>query len=253
MTAFKVATRQICHTNSISLMKTASPISRNRKSSTIAQNLESDILTEKFQEGDRLPSEDALCDKFSVSRTVIREAIQQLKAKGLLRSIKGSGSFIAVAGYSHLRSSLKFYSALVQGQQPFLELMDLRILLETECVKQAAKLIDARGLQIVETAFNKMRKSGVDFKKLAQADMEFHLEVAHASENKLYDEILSALLPQLGLRYARSTYTDDILEKNLLEHQNILEALKRGDSKGATAWMKKHLTDSRTRFTKLLQ
>ena len=53
------------------------------------------IETDNLKPGDKLPPADQLCEKFSVSRTVVREAIATLKAEGRLRSLRGSGVFVS--------------------------------------------------------------------------------------------------------------------------------------------------------------
>jgi len=59
--------------------------------------------------GDRLPSEAKLCEEFNVSRTVVREAIQQLKAIGVVHTVTGSGSYITEGDLNGLRNSLEFF------------------------------------------------------------------------------------------------------------------------------------------------
>ena len=57
-----------------------------RRSAQIAGELEQEILAGKLPPGERLPSEEKYCERFGASRTVIREAIQQLRGRGLLRT-----------------------------------------------------------------------------------------------------------------------------------------------------------------------
>ena len=62
--------------------------------SNVAKQLEKQISTGRIAVGDKLPTENALCDLFGVSRTVIREAITQLKSLGLVETKRGVGVFL---------------------------------------------------------------------------------------------------------------------------------------------------------------
>ena len=53
------------------------------------------IEADNLKPGDKLPTADRLCERFSVSRTVVREAIASLKAEGRLRSLRGSGVYVS--------------------------------------------------------------------------------------------------------------------------------------------------------------
>ena len=101
-----------------------------QRGSNIIKALEQEIMNGKLTTGERLPSEEKLCDRFGASRTVIREAIQQLRGRGLLRTLKGSGSYIANPSLETLAGAIETYPALTTDDS-YLQLMDFRILLET--------------------------------------------------------------------------------------------------------------------------
>lgn len=61
----------------------------------LERTLEQEITTGRWQPGDRLPSEPALTDDFQVSRSVVRQALTRLEQDGLLRRVKGRGTFVA--------------------------------------------------------------------------------------------------------------------------------------------------------------
>ena len=108
-----------------------------QRSAKIIRLIESEILEGKMPVGQRLDSEEKLCERFGVSRTVIREAIQQLRGRGLLRTLKGSGTYIAESNLDTLANAVEAYSALAEDLD-FLELIDFRIMIETECARLAA-------------------------------------------------------------------------------------------------------------------
>ncbi len=227
--------------------------SSHRKSAGVSQAIESSILSGRLHPGDRLPSEDELCATYSVSRTVIREAIHHLKARGILHSVKGSGSYVKEFGQEHLRLAFQLYSALATDERSFLELMDLRILVESDCTERLAKSGDPESLARVKARVDQMKAHQHDFKKFGEADIDFHLAIVESAGSNLYAAILGALLRNVGKRFARLTYIDkELVKLNLSEHLAIYQALARGDAPAAAAAMRRHLTGSRTRLVALL-
>src|SRR5574342_1317761 len=86
------------------------PVKRQEKLSVqVADQLQSSILANELKPGDRLPPERVLCDRFEVSRTVIREAISILEAKGLLTSKGGSGTYVRAIQSGDVADSIGIY------------------------------------------------------------------------------------------------------------------------------------------------
>ena len=69
-----------------------------RLSDRVADALAAEIQAERLAPGDRLPTESALSAQFSVSRTVVREAVSRLKSLGMVEPRQGSGVYVRAAG-----------------------------------------------------------------------------------------------------------------------------------------------------------
>src|SRR3954447_12492979 len=95
-------------------------------SDRVSREIEEAILKGKLGPAARLPTEGELCRSFGVSRTVVREALQQLAARGLVHSVAGSGSYVGSSNLADLERCLGLLSKLHPGQKVFLELLDLR-------------------------------------------------------------------------------------------------------------------------------
>jgi len=200
--------------------------------------------------GERLPSEEKLCARFNASRTVIREAIQQLRGRGLLRTLKGSGSYIADPSLETLAGAVETYSVLTHVDS-YLELMDFRILLETECARLAAINAGARTIEMMQRAQNKMEHSRGDLKRFGEADIAFHLAIAAGSKHNLYATVLSAL-EKRSIEYAHLNRGDSLWYDNVIHtHREIFSAISDGDSEAAAAAMKRHLILSRRHYVDL--
>jgi GntR family transcriptional regulator len=88
--------------------------------------LEARILEGEWQPGDRLPTEQALCDRYGVSRTVVRQTLQEMQNKGLILKRRGKGSFVAKSkiGESLVQKLTGFHQDMVeQGLTPRTEVL----------------------------------------------------------------------------------------------------------------------------------
>jgi DNA-binding FadR family transcriptional regulator len=195
--------------------------------------------------GDRLPSETELEKEFGVSRTVVREGLQALKSRGMLESRRGSGTYVAMPSRDLIGKSLSLYATLQRDGVRYLELMDLRILVETE----AARLLADRGgtLASVEAQLRVMEKNLNHTERFADADIDFHLAIIKASGHSLFYVVAEGLLTATSLSFARSTHGFDPSQsaRALGEHREIFKALEKRDSKAAAKAMLSHLKNSR--------
>ena len=216
-------------------------------STTISQNLEEEILSGERLPGERLPSEESLCEQFQASRTVIREAIQQLRGRGLVETRKGSGSFIALPNLETLADAVETFSVLNRGGS-YLELIDFRMLLETECAQLAATRASDEMMSLMQRALAKMRNSKGNRKRLGEADIAFHLAIAVASRHRLFASLLSALKKR-SIEYASITPEGlENFEDMIATHEDIFEAIANRDPAEASTLMKAHLTRSRNLY-----
>ncbi len=221
-----------------------------QRSDTIIKALEQEIMQGKLTPGERLPSEEKLCTRFDASRTVVREAIQQLRGRGLLRTLKGSGSYIADPSLETLAGAVETYSVLT-GDDSYLELMDFRILLETECARLAAIHAGEKIIEIMQRAIDKMEDSRGDRKRFSEADIAFHLAIAAGSRHNLFATVLSAL-EKRSIEYANvNRGNSEWYQSVITTHQEIFEAISEGQPEKAAIAMKRHLILSRRHYVDL--
>ena len=94
------------------------------------------INLKNLEPGDKLPSERMLSEKFEVSRSNVREAIQKLEFYGLLKSIPQSGTFVANIGVTAMNGMIE---DILRLEEPdFKSLVETRILLELKTARLAA-------------------------------------------------------------------------------------------------------------------
>lgn len=218
-----------------------------RRSAQIAAELEAEILSGQLPSGERLPSEEKLCNRFEVSRTVIREAIQQLRGRGMLRTQKGSGTFIADPSLESLGSAVATYSVLAEDAD-FLDLIDFRILVETECARLAATRAGERTLRQLRATLEQMEEARGSRQRFSKADISFHTTIARASGNGIYATVLSAI-EKRAIEFAQSNRGEGDWYSQVIErHRAVLEAIEAAQPDEAAKAMRRHLLDSRRHF-----
>ena len=210
------------------------------------------ILSGELTPGEKLPSEHDLCEQFGASRTVIREAIQQLKARGAVDTLNGKGSYIAESRMDHFQDSLQLYSSRAGGVRSWRELLALRSLIETECVRGLAQAGDQSKLDQVRDALAVMGAAQDDMGKFAEADIEFHQTLVRVFENTLFTAVWTSL-QGMSLRFAHDTYRlKGQVKQNFEEHENIYQAMASGRIEDAGAAMIHHLENSRKNLEVML-
>ena len=230
------------------------PVTRqSRLSAQVAEQIQNLILQNKLQVGDRLPAERELTENFQVSRTVIREAIRILEAKGLLVSMGGNGTFVRGVNSKDVADSLGMYFSTVGDAITHADLMEVRYLFEIQIAKLAAERITPDGIQRLEENLEGMRETMHDADKFAQYDLEFHLELARATNNHLMEVLLDPLIDGLYEERRLASMLPGIAEEAIGLHAAILERLKARDVDGTARKMQEHLEQANRVITQALE
>jgi GntR family transcriptional regulator, transcriptional repressor for pyruvate dehydrogenase complex len=233
----------------------AAPVSAPAVGDRIVREVEREILSGRLRVGDKLPTEDTLCRRYGASRAAVREAIQRLKAGGLVVSQRGSGTYVAEKSWEQpLRRSLERYAALRGDVRAFRELLDLRILVETFCVRRLARSGAKPARERVLASLRRMEAARNDLRRFARLDMEFHYELVMGAGNELLGIIYQGLIPDLGQRFADATYTDlELTKRALRDHRAIAAALDAEDGERAVKSLEAHLQWSRKHMEEILE
>jgi len=214
----------------------------------LVSSLTQQILLGTFKPGDKLPSENTLVREHAVSRTVVREALSKLQASGLVEPRHGIGTFVIER---QAQSGLRVGAESAASVR---DLLELRIGLEGQAAALAA-------LRRTDSQLLRMRQALDDHQDLAAAgdsciepDRRFHLLIAEATGNLYFSETMaqlgSGLIPRnrmaaderSGAKLARHAYLAN------LEHEAILNAIRRQDPDAALAAICLHLSNSRDRL-----
>lgn len=204
------------------------------------------ISSGAWKPGFRLPPERELSESFGVSRTVVREAVKALEARGVLETVSGSGVSVRLADYDMVSRSLQTYMQLSNRVDFEIRLNEVRRVLEVEMVALAAARRAPDQLAKLHQICQQMRTGGNTAKEMAELDFQLHVTLADATQNDLFKVLLAPLINQLRDQIIL-TWEDFPRPVNLVfeQHEAIVAAVEDGDAEAGRQAMMKHLAFSR--------
>ena len=197
------------------------------------------INLKNLEPGDKLPSERMLAEKFAVSRSNLREALQTLEFYGLVKSIPQSGTFIADIGITALNGMVD--DILNLPVPSFKDLVEARIFLELKGVKLAALRRNDQDIMDIENALANYTEKVIRGEDAVEEDLLFHLAVAKASKNPTLNTFMLKITPEIINNFEKHHICDkNTAFKGIQEHKDILDAIKEQNPSQAKEAMKKH-------------
>jgi GntR family transcriptional repressor for pyruvate dehydrogenase complex len=221
-----------------------SPIQSSRLYEQIVGQIEQLILQGKLRPGDQLPSERELAEQFNVSRTAVREAVKALREKGLVEIETGRGTFITHGVSKALRRSIDWMVRSGDGNR-LEDLVQVRDILEPEIAALAAEMATGQDMVSLEQAVKVMDSALNDADVYVEADLEFHLALANATQNKLIPTLIDPIVDLLQEQRKRIFLVDGGAQRGQHHHKRILDAIKKRDPVAARQAMQAHLAQVR--------
>ncbi len=213
-------------------------------SDRVVQELQSLIVTNQVRPGQLLPSERDLAEQFDVSRTVIREALRALAAKGLVDISNGRGTVVLTMTPMSAAASMKLLMQMQPGGMDLANVIEVRRLLEVEIAGVSAERRSTDDLSALTASLAAAeRHLGVP-DTFVDHDIEFHMGLAVATRNELYPLILDSLsivLTEVRLVALRIPGTP---ERALAHHRAIYTAVEAGRPREARAAMNAHMDEA---------
>lgn len=214
---------------------------KEKLSSIVARQLEESILDNRFTEEQPLPSESRLCESFGVSRTVVREAIQQLKSQGIIHSIPGSGNYISKNNTKDIKRNFTLLAKLNEGNAIYKEIIELRDIMEISCIQKACERDNSELIKQLKKHYNTMLKNRQNAPVFAKADYDFHFEIIKTSNNSLFQAIFESLQDNLVKVNEKINKQPEALDQILIDHSNIIEAISSQQKNQAIKILEQHI------------
>ncbi|TXR47639.1 FadR/GntR family transcriptional regulator [Phyllobacterium endophyticum] len=218
-----------------------------------------DTLIAQIESGDlapgqRLPTEQAIMTATGVSRTVVREALASLRAKGLITTRQGLGAFVSD---DPTPRSFSIIPTDLESIDDVLRILELRMGIEVEAAGLAARRRTQDDVERMASRLDALEKSIQAGGPGAEEDFGFHRAILVATQNsyyaRLFDTFGSTMVPRQWVRFD----TMDAAERQKhvarmqREHRAILSAIRDQDERAAQKAVRTHLTKSSARFVEL--
>lgn len=220
---------------------------RRSLADVVFDRLQRAIKSGAYRPDERLPTEHDLAAEFEVSRPIVREALKRLRDQGLIYSRRGAGSFVRVIG---LKQPLGF--GQLENVSDLLNCYEFRVTMEPEAAALAAERQDTGSLAAISVALEMMRDATNRLTHREDADFQFHLAIARASENSYFSTAMEALKDHIavGMRFHGASVKRESsgLTRVFGEHSAIYEAIRDRDGAAARVLMRDHLIGSRERL-----
>ena len=185
------------------------------------------IIAGRYPAGASIPPEPKLCEELGVSRTVIREAVKSLIAKGLVSTGPKVGTRVLTeAHWNWFDPDVIIWQAKAGLTPEFLrDLLDLRRVVEPAAVRLAAQRADAQDIAAIEAAYEGMRRAVEEGGDYVMYDLLFHQGLLRACRNRLIVQMSKALGALLRTSFEISTSRKDGPKKSLPLHRAVLDAV----------------------------
>ena len=224
---------------------------RPKLSENVVNTLRAQIIGGDFAVGEKLPAESRMTEIFGVSRTVIREAIAALAADGLVEPRHGAGVFVLEQTASRIGAiGADIGNRISQA----INVLEVRMGIEIESAALAALRRNAAQEARIQEAFFEFERLLQNGEPTGKADFAFHREIAAATNNPFYVEIIDALGDRtIPCDRSSPWYSVEVLSHEYLsglqrEHMLILKAISASDPQGARDAMRLHLIAAQERY-----
>ena len=206
------------------------------KTDRLTRSFGKQIAQGDFEPGSALPSEAELCERFEVSRNVMREVIKVLSTKKLIDAQPHRGLFVMPTEQWNYLDADVLEWALEKGTNPELisSLIEVRSLIEPTISRWAAERATAIDLVAIEASYNEMVANRENLLAFQEADIRFHKAILLATHNVVIQQLSDAVS---ALQRAIFDYTFltgvEHMDLTMKEHCDLFDAIRRKNPEAA--------------------
>ena len=189
------------------------------------------IVTGTYGPGRPFPTEAQLCIERGASRSVLREAVKMLTAKGLLSARPRRGTIVEPEAYWNLLDPDVLRWTLERKFSPELlaEFTQMRLAIEPRAAMLAAHQATPAALQAIEHALERMRAAENGTDDPLESDIAFHVAVLSASGNRLYAQLRDLVATALRFSIPLTNRTKGVALANVADHRRVYTAIVAGN------------------------
>ncbi|NGY64351.1 FadR family transcriptional regulator [Lentzea sp. NEAU-D13] len=205
------------------------------------------IVRGSYGTGVTLPPEPVLCETFSVSRTVIREAVKVLQEKGLVRVRQGSGTTVNPPVQWNMLDELVLAAAIADDESLAVldDLVVTRRLLESDMAQVAARTAGQDTVERLRALVDRMDELVGDVPAYEEHDRLFHDTIMQASGNRIARGVVRSLEGQaINSAGYHGKSGRELCKASNAGHRRIFERIAAQDAAGAADAMFTHITEA---------
>jgi len=226
-------------------MEPAPRIQRATLAEQIETHIRDLIVSDRLGPGESLPSSTDLAGEFGVSRSIIREAMKSLQAKGLIEIANGKRARVRPISNSVL---VDFFDRFAQPhKEAIIEMLELRKGIEVQGAVLAAQRRTADDLETIWRHLGAMEAKIGDLDAFTDADIQLHLAIVAASKNRMLFHVAESIREVM-----RDTMEEGLMrhtapadwEKIQANHVTLVKLIDQQDAAGAGACMASHLDEA---------
>jgi DNA-binding FadR family transcriptional regulator len=219
--------------------------------SSIVDDLGAAIVTGAYVDKP-FPVEAELCARYQASRSVLREAVKMLTAKGLLRARPRQGtSIVAEAQWNLLDPDvLRWLLERKFSLDLLIEFTDMRLAIEPAAAALAARHATRGELAQIMAMIDRMRAADLDQDDPLESDIAFHVAVLQASGNRFYRQMREFVATALRSSIRTTNHYKGVRLASVADHKKVADAILAGDADAASAAMRALLEEARALIDK---
>ena len=207
----------------------------------VVRSIQDQILSERLPVGTKLPPERAFAERLGVSRTVIREAMRVLAAKGLLETSHGVGTTVRALTREEAVKPLNLFLRSMGQNISLNHLYQVRSLIEVENTRVAVEQASEKDIEDLQRILTEMDAAKDDSELFAAKDTEFHRRLAETTHNPLLMLLLDSiedLMVEVRKLVAKES---GLVERVIPAHTALLDSIRARDVARARQVMRDHL------------
>jgi DNA-binding FadR family transcriptional regulator len=223
-----------------------SPLRGQNLTYTIAQNLGVAIVTGVYSSDNPIPIESELCRQYSASRTVLREAVKMLTAKGLLGSRPRLGTWVQPESNWNLLDPDVLGWLLERKFSPTLliEFTEMRLALEPGAASLAARMAGPAEKAAIRSAIERMQTADNGGGDPLESDIAFHVAVLRASRNRFYAQLSGFIATALSFSIVTTNRYKGVQLASVADHKKVADAIIAGRGAAAGEAMRKLIQEA---------
>jgi DNA-binding FadR family transcriptional regulator len=211
----------------------------------IVEELGHAVVTQTYGDAVPFPIEAQLCKQFGASRTVLREAVKMLTAKGLLSARPRQGTWVEPEKNWNLLDPdvLRWLLERKFSLDLLTEFTEVRFAIEPSAAALAARNATSEGLDRIRHAIERMKSAAIGEDDPLESDIAFHVAVLHATGNRFYAQLEDMINAALRISIRLTNSVKGVPQADVDLHKKVLDAIEAGDANKARAIMETIITE----------